>query len=160
MIFTAQILVSKKWTPGFADFTQAFHSGDAINRELYALQPREGIPGASAKQLIKLKKTCYGLTDGPSAWYAHIVKYLTKTLGYRQSIIDPCLFSLDSDDQRDDIEGIIALATDDLLHGGTDKASIQDGGAETEIYPEKVYLDYWEIRGKELHSTGGRFTSD
>ena len=46
---------------------------------------------------------------------------LTKTLGYRQSIIDPCLFSLDSDDQRDDIEGIIALATDDLLHGGTDK---------------------------------------
>ena len=68
VIFTAQILVPKKWTPGFADFTQAFHSGDAINRELYALQPREGIPGASAKQLIKLKKTCYGLTDGPSAW--------------------------------------------------------------------------------------------
>ena len=34
VIFTAQILVSKKWTPGFADFTQAFHSGDAINREL------------------------------------------------------------------------------------------------------------------------------
>ena len=91
VIFATQILASKGWQPGYADFTQAFHSGDAINRELYAEPPREGIPGVEPNQLIKLKKTCYGLTDGPSAWFKHIVKYLTKELGYRQYIVDPSL---------------------------------------------------------------------
>ena len=92
VIFATQILASKGWQPGYADFTQAFHSGDAINRELSAELPREGIPGVEPNQLIKLKKTCYGLTDGPPAWFKHIVKYLTKELGYRQSIVDTCLF--------------------------------------------------------------------
>ena len=79
---------------------------------------------------MKLLKTCYGLTDGPSAWFKHIVRYLTQELGYRQSIVDPCLFFLDSPgsehagqsappSQRQ-IEGILALATDDLLHGGSE----------------------------------------
>ena len=67
VVFATQISASKGWQPGYADFTQAFHSGDAINRELYAELPREGIPGVEPTQLIKLKKTCYGLTDGPSA---------------------------------------------------------------------------------------------
>ena len=93
------------------------------------------------------------MTDGPSAWYAHIVKYLTRTLGYRQSIIDPCLFFLDSDNQQDDIEGIIALATDDLLHGGTDKHLSKMEDASTEVYLGKIHLGHREIRGEELHST-------
>ena len=39
-------MASMGWVPGFADFTQAFHSGDPIDRELYAEQPAEGLPGA------------------------------------------------------------------------------------------------------------------
>ena len=125
VLFTAQIMATKKWTPGFADFTQAFHSGDAIQREIYAEQPKEGIPGVARGQLLRLLKTCYGLTDGPSAWFKHIVRYITQDLGYRQSVIDPCLFFLDSQSNNpedpQDIDGIIALATDDLLHGGNDR---------------------------------------
>lgn len=59
------------------------------------------------------------------------MKYLTKELGYRQSIVDPCLFFLDKEnlalvednDDKDSgsIDGIVALATDDLLHGGSQR---------------------------------------
>lgn len=124
VIFAAQIMASKHWTPGFADFTQAFHSGDPIDRELYAEQPAEGLPGASKGQLLKLKKTCYGLTDGPYAWFKHIVTFLCEQLGYRQSVVDQCLFFLDSEpdaEGKSSIEGIIALATDDLFHGGSQR---------------------------------------
>eukprot|EP00435_Cladocopium_sp_Y103_P045885 s792_g13.t1 len=119
VIFAAQIMASMSWIPGFADFTQAFHSGDPIVRELYA-----GLPTAERGQLLRLKKTCYGLTDGPYAWFKHIVNYICNELGYRQSVVDPCLFFLDSEPDsqgQSQIEGIIALATDDLFHGGSDR---------------------------------------
>ena len=99
VIFAAQIMASMGWIPGFADFTQAFHSGDfgdPIDRELYAEQPAEGLTNAERGQLLRLRKTCYGLTDGPYAWFKHIVNFICNELGYRQSVVDPCLFFLDS----------------------------------------------------------------
>ena len=122
VIFTAQMIVSNHWTPSYIDFTQAFHSGDAIERELYARQPKEGLPGTHPDQLLRLRKTCYGLVDGPAAWFKHITKFIIDGLGYRQSVVDPCLFFLDSApdaEGRVTVEGIIALATDDILHGGS-----------------------------------------
>ena len=98
VIFVAQMIVSHGWDPGFLDFTQAFHSGDPINRELYAEIPKEGIPGVDSRQLLKFLKTCYGLTDGPFAWYEHITRILTQELGYHQSKADPCIFQLYDDE--------------------------------------------------------------
>ena len=118
VVFAAQVMASKQWAPSYLDFTQAFHSGDPIKRELYAEIPKEGFPHASPGQLLRLRKTCYGLTDGPYQWYEHITRLLTDTLGYRRSIVDPCLFFLDSEDSTQ-IEGIVALATDDMFHSGT-----------------------------------------
>ena len=48
--------------------------------------------GAKRGQILKLLKTCYALTDGPAAWYRHIFKLLAEQLGYRQSVVGPCLF--------------------------------------------------------------------
>ena len=128
VIYAAQLMASMQWTPGFADFTQAFHSGDPINRELYAEQPQEGLPGAQKGQVLQLLKTCYGLTDGPYAWFQHILRYLTEELHYRQSVVDPCLFYLDSSPDGNGnsyVEGVIALATDDLFHGGNQRHLLQ-----------------------------------
>ena len=116
MVFTVQILTSIGWDPSYLDFTQAFLSGDAINRELSSEQPKEGLPGLHPNQFLRLRKTCYGLVDGPAAWYQHITKFLTKTLKYRQSVIDPCLFFLDAEGiDGQVIDGIIALTTDDTF---------------------------------------------
>ena len=98
VIFTLQILCSMGWEIGNLDFTQAFHSGDPIERELYCEQPKEGVPGAQPRQLLRLLKTCYGLTDGPYAWYKHVTKVL-KGLGYVQSLADPCMFYLYAEDE-------------------------------------------------------------
>eukprot|EP00435_Cladocopium_sp_Y103_P049590 s3051_g15.t1 len=115
---TLQMICSHLWKPGYLDFTQAFHSGDDIDREVYASQPTEcHLPGYHPRQLLRLKKTCYGLLDGPFAWYQHLKKILTEVLGYTQSAGDPCLFYLwNSDDHS--LQGVISVATDDLLHGG------------------------------------------
>ena len=119
VIMVTQMVVSHSWKLGFLDFTQAFHSGDPIERVVYAEQPREGIPGMVPGQLPRLEKTCYGLTDGPFAWYCHLQKLLTKTLGYKQSLADPCLYYRHTDDNK--LSGIIGVATDDLLHGGDEE---------------------------------------
>lgn len=125
VLLVLQTIGSKRWIPGYLDFTQAFHSGDQISRLLFAELPAEGLPGVHNKQLLKLKKHCYGLLDGPFQWYAHLQKIL-KSLGYEQSQADPCLFMLfdkaedperDGEEERQ-LEGIIGVATDDLLHGG------------------------------------------
>ena len=119
VIFVAQVLASMRWKPGFLDFTQAFHSGEAIERELYCFQPKEGIPGAHPRQLLRLLKTCYGLTDGPLAWYRHLARGLTEDFGYVRSLADPCVFLLHAGQPGEgSLEGIIGVATDDLFHGG------------------------------------------
>ena len=117
-----QMLSSLGWTPGYLDFTQAFHSGDQINRLLFAELPPEGVPGLQQRQLLKLKKHCYGLLDGPYQWFQHLKRILLQ-LDYEQSIADPCLFMLfNKEKQREDgsreLLGLIGVATDDLFHGG------------------------------------------
>jgi len=118
VLCTLQIICSHLWKPGYLDFTQAFHSGDQIKREIYASQPAEcPLPGYQARQLLRLMKTCYGLLDGPFAWYHHLKRILVETLGYEQSAGDPCLFYFWNKEEKK-LQGIISVATDDLLHGG------------------------------------------
>lgn len=119
VFFVLQILASMKWTVGHLDFTQASHSGDGIDRELYCSLPPKGVPGLHERQLLRLLKTCYGLTDGPYQWYRHVSQVLASR-GYVRSKADPCLFLL-YNKGHNKIKGIIGLATDDMLHGGDDE---------------------------------------
>eukprot|EP00435_Cladocopium_sp_Y103_P029748 s1932_g7.t1 len=118
-LMVAQLIASFKWRLGFLDFTQAFHSGDQIQRLLFATQPREGIPGLSPSQLLQLEKVCYGLTDGPLAWFVHLKNFLMTKLHYQQSLADPCINYKINDEGK--LSGLIAVATDDLLHGGDEE---------------------------------------
>ena len=63
VLLVLQTLGSKKWIPGYLDFTQAFHSGNEISRLLFAELPAEGLPGVQDRQLLRLKKHCYDLLD-------------------------------------------------------------------------------------------------
>ena len=118
-LMVAQLIASHLWKIGFMDFTQAFMSGDNIDRALYTSQPREGVPGMQPGQLLKLEKVCYGLVDGPFCWFQHLRKLLVDTLGYEQSLADPCIYykHIKATEGRQ-LSGVIAVATDDLLHGG------------------------------------------
>ena len=50
-------------------------------------------------------------------WYQHLSRVL-ESRGYTKSKADPCLFILYGKDNNQ-IEGVIALATDDMIHGGS-----------------------------------------
>lgn len=72
-------------------------------------------------QLLKLEKVCYGLVDGPLCWFQHLQRFLTSELGYQQSLADPCIYYRHREDPTSGklrLSGVIAVATDDLLHGG------------------------------------------
>ena len=151
-LLVTQLIASHQWKLGFLDFTQAFHSGDKIQRTLYATQPREGIPGLAEGQLLRLEKVCYGLTDGPLAWYRHLRRYLVEDLKYLQSLADPCVFySLrDCGEGQRRLGGVIAVATDDLLHGG-DEVHLQQMEKIRQRYKlGKYQFDQGRFTGKNF----------
>ena len=68
------------------------------------------VPG----QLIELVAGVYGLIDGPAHWQGTFKDYLTSSLQYRQSRLDPTVFSLFYDDK---LEGLIIVEIDILSFG-------------------------------------------
>ena len=148
VILTLQILSSQRWEIGHLDFTQAFHSGGPIERELFAELPVEGLPGASSRQLLRLKKTCYGLTDGPWAWYKHISEELrSMSCSYKISRGDPCLFFLTEGEK---LTGIISLATDDMIHGGGEQHWANMNSLNTRYKMGKFSKGSGRFTGKEI----------
>lgn len=62
-LLVTQMIVSNGWQLGFLDFTQAFHSGDPIQRTVLSEQPREGIPGLQKGPLIRLLGWSVGMAQ-------------------------------------------------------------------------------------------------
>ena len=107
-------------------------------------------------QLMQLLKTFFGLTDGPHAWFSHIKRFLTDTLGYTQSIADPCVFLLHlGTGNHRRLHGIIGLATDDMIHGGDQEhqkrmQAIQITQGKYKL--GKFQFDHEKFTGKEFLS--------
>ena len=77
------------------DVKSAFTQSKRIDRELYVSQPREGLPGLQQDQLLQLQTEIYGTVRGPSWWRETLVEQI-KSLGYQESLYDPCLYILRS----------------------------------------------------------------
>jgi hypothetical protein len=121
-----QAISSQQWRLHFADFSQAFMQGDQLKREepLFCEPPERDILGLPHGSLIEICKTVYGLVDAPFRWNQHLDK-LFKSMGYTPSILDPCCYLLHSDNSDDfktrSLDGIIMVATDDLISGGNQR---------------------------------------
>eukprot|EP00435_Cladocopium_sp_Y103_P070350 s367_g35.t1 len=116
-----QILASKNWRMHFADFSQAFMQGDGLQREqpLFCEPPVKDLPGVQHGSSIQICKTVYGLVDAPYRWNQHMDQ-LFKSMGYKPSLLDACCYMLHSEDHTT-LEGIIMVATDDLISGGNSR---------------------------------------
>ena len=66
-------------------------------------------------QLIELVAGVYGLIDGPAHWQGTFKEYLTGSLQYRQSRLDPTVFSLYFEER---LEGLIIVEIEDILSFG------------------------------------------
>ena len=83
--------------------------------KLYVRQPRSGLPGLEAEQLVEIVCGVYGLVDGPVHWRQTLKKYIIEELHYRQSKLDPTVFLLNYEGQ---LEGVIVIEIDDVLAFG------------------------------------------
>ena len=91
-MFILEVILGLKSKQG--DVLAAFlHSGLAPGEEVYVEMPLgfNELSKNGKKQVLRLKKTLYGLRQSPRAFW----KYMTakiKQVGLKQSKFDPCLF--------------------------------------------------------------------
>ena len=125
------MMATMRWNCWTADVSTAFLQGLPQERQLWVKLPAEALKilGASPDTRMFLKKPCYGQLDAPRRWFLEAVRRL-KSLGFRQHILDPCLFLLYENDFKDvtsegtgtfgdhHLCGMICLHVDDMLGCG------------------------------------------
>ena len=111
------------------DVTSAFGQSDAETRRqgpLYASLPPSGIPGKEPWVLVEILTAIYGLVNAPASWRRTVRKVLI-SLGYAESIYDPCLFILpyDAAETAEGFKvgcaGLVLLDVDDFAQGGNQR---------------------------------------
>ena len=61
---------------------------------MYMRQPKQGLKGLVAGQILKLLNPVYGRPDAPRAGYNELSRILQSELGFQKSAVDPALFCL------------------------------------------------------------------
>lgn len=152
-----QAISSQQWRIHFADFSQAFMQGDNLSREepLYCEPPDHQLLGIPEGTLIEVKKTVYGLVDAPYRWNLHLDKTF-RSLGYVPSILDPCCYLLHSEQgKQHQLDGIIMLATDDLISGGNQRHQARMEQLHNQYKFGKWEYDKGRFCGKDIHQDKG-----
>ena len=90
-----------------------------LQEEIY-MKPPPGFETPDGS-VLKLKKTLYGLKQSPREWYKTLAEYL-KTLGFRQSNADTCIFVKWENDELT----IISVYVDDLIILSDSMKTLQD----------------------------------
>ena len=93
---------------------------EEIEEEVYIEQPNDFLIHEKESHVCRLKKTMYGLKQGPRAWYARIDGYLM-SLGFKKSVVDPNLYYKTLNGKS----LILVLYVDDLFLIGTENLIIE-----------------------------------
>ena len=91
------------------DVVTAFLNGD-LKEDIYMRQPPGYEISGRERQVLKLKKSLYGLKQSPRCWNEKFCHYL-KQRGFTESGADPCIFTRDRKGRLE----IIAVYVDDLI---------------------------------------------
>ena len=83
MLILLSVAVHKGWLLHQLDVKNAFLHGD-LSKEIYMDPPPGYIQSASKRQVCKLKKSLYGLTQSPRGWFGRLTKAM-RTLGFLQT---------------------------------------------------------------------------
>ena len=112
-----QIAASMQWKASVGDLRNAFMQSDRLQRmagRLFCKQPRGGLPQLQADQLIEILAGAYGSGDAPAHWRKSLKKVLF-SLGFQQSIMDPCVYKWFHEGE---LQGILVVEVDDLFAVG------------------------------------------
>ncbi|CAE7658216.1 RE1 [Symbiodinium sp. CCMP2456] len=122
LILLLQICCSRLWQAAAGDVAAAFLNGVYIQRELYMRQPRGGVRGLDPRQLLRVKKGIFGLTESPRLWYDRLTSvmlghtFLVAGKEYKMTPcpLDPCVYMLQAGAEEEPI-AYVAVHVDDLL---------------------------------------------
>ena len=110
-----QMCASKKWTIKSFDIKTAFLRGSRRDNRLLAVEPPQEMRERmqlKETEVCELLKSAYGLVNAPYLWYQELKESLL-SLGFCMSPLDPCLFSLPSEDGQ--THGLLGVHVDDGL---------------------------------------------
>eukprot|EP00435_Cladocopium_sp_Y103_P032199 s207_g8.t1 len=113
-----QIIASQGWDLQLGDIKGAFLEAGPLDpkfKPLYAHQPPGGIPGMPPEAVIEVLGNVYGQNDAPAAWFKEFDS-VVKSLGWCQSRLDPCLYTLR---EGSELVGIMGVHVDDTALGGS-----------------------------------------
>ena len=94
-----QVLASMNFRLRIMDVSSAFGQSDPHERSqgpLFATMPPTGTPGYPQSAIIKVLTAVYGLVNAPAVW-RKTVRRLLISLGYSESIFDPCFYIMIAD---------------------------------------------------------------
>ena len=145
-----------EWFLFNSDITGAFLQGDqglASRKEpLFLRQPREGLPGLVAGQLLLVVRGIFGLANSPRLFWRHLRDTLKK-IGFIQSVLDKALFMYY---QNGKLILVLGAHVDDLLGTG------EPGTADAVLERVKKAFDFgsWaDSRSDEVLEYGGKQVS-
>ena len=111
------MILSFGWQVGKLDISGAFLQGDPLRRNIWVELPQILIKMGLVdpiRRFRKIVKGVYGLNQAPRLWFVRLCKFLC-SIGFTQSLIDPCLFILV---RGGAVVALLAIYVDDLLMGG------------------------------------------
>ena len=100
------------------DIGTAFLNGE-LKETIYIKQSEELIIPGKENLVCKLKKSIYGLTQSSRCWNEALNKHL-KSMNFKQSNNDPCIYTLESDGET----FIITVYVDDIILAEKDQKRI------------------------------------
>ena len=92
--------------------------------------------GFAPDGILKLRKCVYGFIDAPLQWWATVNDWMEQN-GLERSMFDPSVFVLKNN--ANGIEGIVGVAVDDTLWGGSDNMK-----AKMEDFAKRFSIKEWE----------------
>ena len=123
LLVVLQICASKKWQACAGDIQAAFLQGVELQRELWMALPRGGVDGLHPRQLARIRKGVFGLTESPRMWYDRLSGVLVSEVFYIEgetyklcpSPLDPCILMLLKDGKPGEPLAYLAIHVDDIL---------------------------------------------
>ncbi|CAE7769429.1 RE1 [Symbiodinium sp. CCMP2592] len=125
LLTVLQICATNGWTAAAGDVQAAFLQGVELKRELWISQPRHGIEGLDPRQIARVCKGIFGLSESPRMWFdrlfgvltSEVLNYEGKEYRLEPSPLDACVLMMKEVGKDTEPIALLTIHVDDILIG-------------------------------------------
>ncbi|CAE7456103.1 RE1 [Symbiodinium sp. CCMP2592] len=149
LISLLQICASKRWKAAAGDVQAAFLQGVELSRRLWVAQPKSGIQGLDPRQIARIRKGVFGLSESPRMWYDRLSSVLLGEVFDLHGVphrlvpspLDPCVMMLLENGQPGEPKGYLAMHVDDILVLAPTEINRMLQGRINQLFPIDGWLE-------------------